>query len=140
MSTQASNTLSLEEARNILRQYSCIQLKVPESEPEKEQLRQAVLLITSLSESENLGVCADNPAQGFAALESYLKALGYEVNFDQNATPTLEDPVYIKFNTEKQRHLIDSYTGGYRGVLISCQSENDQVAGTYGHLPLDLFI
>jgi len=47
--------------------------------------------------------------------------------------------VYIKYNTQRQASYLDSYTGTYRGVLVSCQSENDQLVGTYGHFPLDLF-
>ena len=31
------------------------------------------------------------------------------------------------------------YTGEYRGVLVSYQSEDNLIAGTYGHFPLNLF-
>ncbi|MGL5508894.1 MAG: DUF1824 family protein [Microcoleaceae cyanobacterium] len=49
--------------------------------------------------------------------------------------------MYIKFNGMKQTYHLDSYQGEYRGVLVSCQSSDPQmVNGTYGHLPLDLFI
>ncbi len=37
-------------------------------------------------------------------------------------------------------YYLDQYTGEYRGVLVSCQSEDDLIAGTYGHFPLDLFL
>lgn len=131
--------LTVEEALKILKGYSCIEIKTAESEEEKERLRQALLLIVSLSNSENLGVCADNAEQGFAALSSYLKALGYQTTFDKNSIPVNKDPVYIKFNTYKMSHFIDSYQGNYRGILVSCQSDDDNIVGTYGHLPLDLF-
>nr|WP_272943257.1 DUF1824 family protein [Spirulina subsalsa] len=45
----------------------------------------------------------------------------------------------MKFNTGKMSHYAESYTGAYRGVLVACQAENEQVNGIYGHLPLDLF-
>ncbi|NES86831.1 MAG: DUF1824 family protein [Moorea sp. SIO2B7] len=142
MSIQSENNLTVTEALKILGQYSCIQIKTVDSEEDKKQLQQALLLITSLSEYENLGVCADNAIQGFGALQSYLKALGYEGEgcFDADLMPNSEEPVYIKFSTQKMSHFLDSYTGEYRGVLVSCQSEeNDAIVGTYGHLPLDLF-
>ena len=140
MSTNKSRNLTIKEAKEVLKRFSCLNLKKVESEAEKERLRDSLILVTILAESENIGVCADNPAQGFAALESYLKAFGYKVSFDQNAFPTVEDPVYIKFNSQKMSHYLDSYTGDYRGVLVSCQSEDDSIAGTYGHFPLDLFM
>jgi hypothetical protein len=132
--------MNLETALKILREYSCIQTKVAESDSEKEQLRQAICSIASLSEYENLGICADNSQQGFAALSSYLKALGYEINLKLDNLPRQENPVYIKYNTQKQTHYLDSYAGTYRGVLISCQSEDDKIVGTYGHFPLNLFM
>ena len=139
MSTQQPTNFTVPEARKLLGEYSCLQIKPVESEAEKERLRQALLLITDLSESENLGICADNAIQGFAALGSYLKALGYEIPFNKNSIPSEENPCYIKFNTQRMSHFCESYTGDSRGVLVSCQSEDDAIAGTYGHLPLDLF-
>ncbi|MGH2414825.1 MAG: DUF1824 family protein [Microcystaceae cyanobacterium] len=139
MSTQQQTDLTVQKALNILKEFSCIQIKTVETEAEKEQLRQALLLITNLSEHENLGICADNAIQGFAALSSYLQALGYDVSFDRASISSSNEPVYIKFNTQRMAHFVDSYTGSYRGVLVSCQSENDILVGTYGHLPLDLF-
>jgi hypothetical protein len=130
---------SKETALKLLKEYSCIQIKQAESETEKENLRQAIKLITSLSEYENIGICADNYQQGFLALSSYLKALGYEANLNLDSLPKGEDSVYIKFNTQKMNYYLDSYTGTYRGVLISCQGEDDSIVGTYGHFPLDLF-
>lgn len=96
-------------------------------------------MISSLSEAQNFGVCADNAAKGFAALSSYLTALGYEVNFDRESISQSQEPIYIKFNTETMSHFSDAYEGTYRGVLVSCRSPNEAIAGTYGHLPLDLF-
>jgi Tfp pilus assembly protein PilF len=134
-----------EIALKLLKKYSCIENKLVESEADKEQLRQAIQMITSLSEYENLGICADNAKQGFTALSSYLKALGYTSNIDidtlskSNISDISEKSIYIKYNTQKQTHYLDSYNGTYRGVLISCQGEDDKIVGTYGHFPLDLF-
>jgi len=36
--------------------------------------------------------------------------------------------------------IVSSYSGKYRGVLISIfANHNQQIEGAYGHLPLDLF-
>jgi len=102
--------MSIEEALKLLKEYGCIKLKIAQSSEEEEALRQAILLVNQGSESINLGICADN-----------------------------NEAVYIKYNTQRQASYLDSYTGTYRGVLVSCQSENDQLVGTYGHFPLDLF-
>lgn len=132
--------MDVHQALKILKDYSCIEIKHPNSDQEKEELKQAVLLITSLSEWENLGICASNSQEGFKALKNYLIALGYKENLlPQNITEN-NDPVYIKFNTEKYSHFISDYSGEYRGVLMTIFAEdNDQIVGTYGHLPLDLF-
>ena len=74
------------------------------------------------------------------ALQEYLTALEYEikdVNFEQ--VSPIDTPVYIKFSTKQMGFYQDNYTGDYRGVLVSCQAEDDLIAGVYGHLPLDLF-
>ncbi|NJK49967.1 DUF1824 family protein [Candidatus Gracilibacteria bacterium] len=139
MTTQPSTNLPVEEALQLLKKFSCTAIATVESEIELEQLRQALLLVTSLSESENLGICADNAQQGFAALSSYLKAFGYQADCDPTLASDLQGAIYIKFNTQKMSYYFDSYTGNYRGVLVSCQSDNDMLLGTYGHFPLDLF-
>jgi hypothetical protein len=139
MFTETNHNMEVEEALKILQEYSCIQIKRPESEEEKQTLRQALLLIASLSEYENLGICADNSRQGYSSLNNYLAALGYDVKLDPNSLPESDRSVYIKFNTQKMTHFLDSYSGTYRGVLISCQGEDETILGTYGHFPLDLF-
>lgn len=132
--------LCFEEAQAILKSYSCTEIKSVESEGEKQHLRQAILLVCSFCEYANLGICADSIEEGFAALKSYLNALGYTAKFTHENLPELETPVYIKFNSQKQSYYWDSYLGSYRGVLISCQSEDENLGGTYGHFPLDLFV
>ncbi len=140
MAAPSEINLTLEEAIKLLNQYSCVQTKIVESIQEKEQLRQAIKLVTSLSEYENLGICADTLEEALTALSSYLQALGYHYELE----PFLNEPdrgsVYLKFNTQKMSYYLDNYTGDYRGVLIACQSENDNIVGTYGHFPLNLFM
>lgn len=133
--------MELKAARKLLDQYSCTEQKTVKSEQEKQDLQIAIQQITRESEWENLGICADNTEQAIIALKSYLEALGYDIkqiNFDQ--VSTVDTPVYIKFSTKQMGFYQDNYTGEYRGVLVSCQAEDDLIAGVYGHLPLDLFV
>lgn len=139
MSISQPTDSKIDEALKLLKLYSQAQIKNIEPQVEEEQLRQAILLITSLSESENLGVCASDAQQGFTALKSYLPALGYQNALGNDTLPNDKEPVYIKFNTSKMSYYVKEYTGQYRGVLIACQSEDDKIVGTYGHFPLDLF-
>ncbi len=142
MSASQPTNLTTDLALKILNSYDCTQTNNALLLPEKEQLRSSLLLIASLSESENLGICADNSQQGLTTLTSYLKAFGYPSNLEQTNVSQSQpsEPVYIKFSTQKMSYYLDKYTGTYRGVLIACQSEDDQIAGIYGHFPLDLFI
>ncbi len=134
----------IEEAVSLLKKYSCNSVATIDSSEEKERLRQALLFVTSLSEWENIGICADHKNQGLMALESYLKALGYESSlqsytFQDIRKEKSDSAVYIKFNTQKLSYYLDAYLGDYRGVLVAIQSEDDSIVGTYGYFPLDLF-
>lgn len=140
MSTSSLNNLTVESARKLLAPFSCVEGKVVESASQKALIAQALLLLTSLSDYKNLGICADTADEGLSALSSYLKALGDEVTINSDI-PAFEGAVYIKFNGQNQKYYLDSYTGTYRGVLVSCQSSMyDSINGTYGYLPLDLFV
>jgi hypothetical protein len=141
MSTQNPTTLTVEEAQQILKDFTCLDMQSLASPQEKQALRQAILLVASLSDYQMLGVCAASTDEGFSALEAYLKALGYQAVLDPNAFSAFAGSVYIKFNTLKGSYYVDGYPGTYRGVLVSCQSSSEGgVSGTYGHLPLDLFL
>ena len=140
MNTHKKFGLTVQEAKKILALYSCTQIKTVRTREEKELLQQAILLITNQSESENLGICADSLRQGTTTLSTYLKALGYSFEPKSFSPQDIEEPVYIKFNTQRISCFLDSYSGEYRGVLISCQAEDDEINGTYGYFPLDLFI
>ena len=139
MSIQNSQNLTLEAALKLLKTFSCNDAIALDSETEKNQLRQALKMVVDLSDSQNLGICADNAQQALQTLKQYLIALEYPTLKEYGNIP-IDTPIYLKFNTQKMSYYIDSYTGHYRGVLVACQSsENDNLAGTYGHFPLDLF-
>lgn len=141
MLTENETNLTVEKAQQILKDFTCLDMQSVASPLEKQALREAMLLVASLSDYQMLGVCAASTNEGFLALETYLKALGYQPVFEPNAVPSLAGSVYIKFNTLKGSYYVDGYPGTYRGVLVSCQSaEESGISGTYGHLPLDLFV
>ena len=140
MSAPQSSDLTLDRALKLLKSHDRAQLTKTESSIKPEDLRSSLLLIKNLSLSQNLGICANNFQQGLTALESYLKAFGYQDDWDQNNVSNSSEPVYLKFSTEKMSYYSDKYIGEYRGVLVSFQSEDDLIAGTYGHFPLDLFM
>ncbi|MDJ1182229.1 DUF1824 family protein [Roseofilum casamattae] len=111
-----------------------------ESETEREQLRSHLIQIAALADYHNFGVCADAGTEGFTALAHYLAALEYPVPFNLVQLPAIDEPVYIKFNGKTLSHYHDSYTGDYRGVLVTCFSSDDErLNGTFGYFPLDLF-
>lgn len=131
--------MTIDQALNLLKQYSCIETKNINSEAEKTELQEALLLVIKESDSYNLGICANNSPEAINTLNSYLKAFGQEFNSDSSSVTDMNETVYLKFKILDKSYYIDSYQGDYRGVLVSCQSENDQLIGTYGHFPLDLF-
>jgi len=138
MSTQNSNNLTIEAAQKLLKPFNCLESKSLNSASEKALIRQALLLLTEHSDYQILGVCADTTAQGLLALTAYATALGYEPNCNFS---TVDGAIYIKFNPNTGLCYLDSYTGAYRGVLVSFQSsEVGDINDMYGHFPLDLFV
>lgn len=143
-----STTLTTLEAQTILRGFVCREqtqkaaasapeTSQPETVPDQLVVQQALLLLANQSDYQMLGVCADNAIVGYQALDRYLNALGYPVDYERFQS---DGPVYIKFNSKTGRCYLEPYAGDHRGVLVSCQSSD--LAGineTFGHLPLDLF-
>ncbi|OKH17359.1 DUF1824 family protein [[Limnothrix rosea] IAM M-220] len=129
----------LAAAIAILKEKSCLETPHIESETERETLRQNIRLVSQEADWENIGICADNAILALESVRQYLAALGYKNNFSADVTEWSDKPVYLKFNTQKMAHYFDDYDGIYRGVLIAIQSETDELQGTYGHFPLDLF-
>ncbi|NET44925.1 DUF1824 family protein [Okeania sp. SIO2B3] len=141
MSTQNIQNLTIAQAEKILHKFTCQNIKLVESPEEKAITQAAILLLANLSDYQMLGICAESTTEALSALESYLGALGYNTTLiDDSNCRKIEGSIYIKFNGIKESYHLESYTGEYRGVLVSCQSAEDTgVNGTYGHLPLDLF-
>ena len=136
MTIQPTN-FTVVEAQNLLRAFNCMENKSVAAS-EKPLIRQALLLLTSLSDYQILGICADTVVQGLLALETYSKALGYQPTLD---SAPVSGSVYIKFNPKSGLCYLDSYLGKHRGVLVSCQSSQEgSINEMYGHLPLDLFV
>ena len=143
MSNQNSNNLTVEAAEKMLNEFTCLHIKsnaAPMSEEEKTRTREALLLLVNSSDYQMLGVCSSSVSEGFSALGRYLEAIGYKNTTLSDSAFKVEGPAYIKFNGKTESYHADSYTGEFRGVLVSCQSEEGEgINGTYGHLPLDLF-
>ncbi len=138
MSTQNQTHLTVEEAQNILKLFSCTDTKSADSPEEKAALREALLLVTGLSDYQILGICSDTAEQGLLALKTYAAGLALEAPLD---IAKVEGAVYIKFNPKTGLCYMDSYAGTYRGVLVSCQSSREGgINEMYGHLPIDLFV
>lgn len=129
----------LEAAIAILKQKSCIETPEIESESEREMLRHNIKLACRAAEWENLGICANTARDAVTAAQQYLQALGYKADLNLELAEWADKPVYFKFNTQKMSHYLDDYDGKYRGVLIAIQAEEEELMGTYGHFPLDLF-
>ncbi|MEB3342502.1 DUF1824 family protein [Okeania sp.] len=141
MFTQNSNNLTVTQAEKILYEFTCQDMKLVESQEEKAITRAAILLLTNSSDYQMLGICANSTTEALYTLASYLEALEYNTTLmNESNFNSIEGAVYLKFNGIKESYLIESYTGKYRGVLVSCQSDaSTGVNGTYGYLPLDLF-
>ena len=131
--------MNTSQALDILKSYSSSQYKIPADSSEKETLRQAIRHITALSERENIGICTNRIEDGLKTLQEYLHGLGYKP-IDISPVILESEGVYLKYNTYRMTHLIEPYAGEYRGVLISCQSDDPTIAATYGYFPLDLFV
>ena len=129
----------LAAAIAILKEKSCIETPHIESETERETLRQNIQLVSKEADWENIGICADNATSAVESVRQYLAALGYKNDFEADVSEWADQPIYLKFNTQKMAHYLSDYEGKYRGVLIAVQSEEDELQGTYGHFPLDLF-
>ena len=137
MSSSEPSTADILAIRKQLARFSCLQTAPPLSAEERADIRQSLLLFNQLSDYQTLGVCADSLAQGKEAMERDIAALGAPVSLD---LPDKEGAVYIKFNTLKGSWSLDDYSGPSKGVLVSYHaSDAEDVNGTYGPFPLDLF-
>ncbi len=124
-------SLSLEESHRVL---------TDPSSANQEQIREALVSLSLLSDYRIFGICAETTAQAALVLASYLKVLDQELPIPE--VESLETTgVYLKFNPRTGRCHADPYTGKERGVIISFHSpEFGKINDTYGGLPLDLYL
>lgn len=124
-------------ARDLARQYSCLEAKTPANAEEATAIRTALNVLAQAAEGLNLGICAPDSDRAHEVLAQYLQGLGYDYK-GSRPPEAIAGPVYLKYNLQAQNHYLDRYEGTYAGVLVSCLGEGDR-GGTYGHFPLDLF-
>ncbi|ABW25639.1 DUF1824 family protein [Acaryochloris marina] len=104
---------------------------------EREQAKTDLLALAQATDYQMFGILAETCDQAIAALTAYSQAFGYEM--PTNWQP-ITGPTYLKFNPNLGSCYTDNYVGNHRGVLISFQSESEEIINqTYGHFPLDLF-
>lgn len=109
------------------------------SNQERQTIRADLLWLNEMSEYQTLGICADSITEAEAALKGYVAALAQPINLD---LPEQAGAVFLKFNTLKNAWYVDEYSGEFRGVLVTyhtSEPELDNINGTYGPFPLDLF-
>ncbi|MGB3296862.1 MAG: DUF1824 family protein [Phormidesmis sp.] len=124
-----------EQLINVSRQHEPAEL----SKEQRQSVREALLWLNEMSEYQTLGICASSIEAAEAALKGYVAALSQPINVD---IPAQAGAVFLKFNTLKNAWYLDGYSGDSRGVLVTyhtSEPELDEVNGTYGPFPLDLF-
>ncbi|NJM97276.1 MAG: DUF1824 family protein [Phormidesmis sp. RL_2_1] len=129
----------LKAIRQHLISLSSTHIPVDLSAEQQISVRSALLWLNEHSEYQTLGICADHLADAEAALKRYVAALSEPIEMD---IPPQTGAVFLKFNTLKNAWYVDGYTGKSRGVLVSyhtSEPELNDVNGTYGPFPLDLF-
>lgn len=132
-------TAKLKAVRKQLINLSLQQTPESLSSTQKQSVRSALLWLNDISDYQTLGICADSVSTAELALKSYVAALSQPINVD---LPTAPGAVFLKFNTLKNAWYLDSYSGNSRGVLVTyhtSEADMDDVNGTYGPFPLDLF-
>ena len=110
------------------------------SEVQRQSVCDALLWLNDMSEYQTLGICASTSADAETALKGYVAALSQPIQVD--LPNNQEGAVFLKFNTLKNAWYLDSYSGDSRGVLVTyhtSEPELEDVNGTYGPFPLDLF-
>ena len=135
-----SETLTkLKEIRKHLVGLTLIHTPAELSAEQKQTVREYLLWLNEHSEYQTLGICASTLPEAETSLKSYIAALSQPIQVD---IPPQDGAVFLKFNTLKNAWYLDGYTGDSRGVLITyhtSEPELDDVNGTYGPFPLDLF-
>ena len=137
--TPEALSTKLKAVRHALIKISLVETPATLSAEQRQRICSDLLWLNEISEYQTLGICADTLADAKAALKGYVAALSQPIQVDMDDR---EGPVFIKFNTLKNAWYLDDYSGGSRGVLVTyhtSEPELDEVNGTYGPFPLDLF-
>lgn len=138
--TLTDPTAKLKAVRQQLMQFSLSQTPADVSDDQKQSIRDALRWLNDISEYQTLGICADSIAEAESALKGYVAALSQPINVDLPTEQT--GTVFLKFNTLKNAWYLDGYSGDSRGVLVTYHTTEegmDDVNGTYGPFPFDLF-
>ena len=139
MSPEPFDAAKLKAARQLLTKLGLQTQPADLTEKERQTVREALLWLNENSEYQTIGICADSLAEAEAALKGYVSALSQPIQVN---IPGRAGAVFLKFNTLKNAWYIDDYSGSSRGVLVTyhtSEPEEDDVNGTYGPFPLDLF-
>lgn len=142
MSTNLSSEAiasKLKSVRQQLIKISLVHTPADLSAEQKQAVRSSLLWLNEQSEYQTLGICADTVTEAKSALTGYIAALSQPIRVD---IPAQEGAVFLKFNTLKNAWYLDGYSGESRGVLVTfhtSEPELDEVNGTYGPFPSDLF-
>ena len=129
----------IKTIRKHLIKVSLLTTETDLSAEQKQTIREELLWLNEQSEYQTLGICAESLAAAEAALKNYVAALSQPIQVD---IPPQSGAVFLKFNTLKNAWYLDGYSGDSRGVLVTyhtSEPELDEVNGTYGPFPLDLF-
>jgi len=133
-------TAKLKAVRKQLITLSLVHGPIDLAEAQKQPVRDALLWLNDMSEYQTLGICAEGLAEAETALKGYVTALSQPIQVDLPADQA--GAVFLKFNTLKNAWYLDGYSGESRGVLVTyhtSEPELEDVNGTYGPFPLDLF-
>lgn len=133
-------TTKLKAVRQQLIAISLVHGPIDLVEEQKQPVRDALLWLNDMSEYQTLGICADTLTEAETALKGYVTALSQPIQVDLPADQA--GAVFLKFNTLKNAWYLDGYSGESRGVLVTyhtSEADQEDVNGTYGPFPLDLF-
>ncbi|MEM9007324.1 MAG: DUF1824 family protein [Cyanobacteria bacterium P01_F01_bin.86] len=136
----ADPTAKLKAVRQQLITISLVHSPAELSDDQKQSIREALLWLNDMSEYQTLGICADTLAEAETSLKGYVSALSQPIQVDLPSDQV--GAVFLKFNTLKNAWYLDGYSGDSRGVLVTYHTSEpdlDDVNGTYGPFPLDLF-
>lgn len=130
---------TLQTIRKQLIEVSLTHTPAELSDEQRQTVKASLLWLNEHSEYQTLGICADSLSEAEAALKGYVGALSQPIQVD---IPARDGAVFLKFNTLKNAWYLDGYSGDSRGVLVTyhtSEAELDDVNGTYGPFPADLF-